>query len=338
MAGSIQSANAMADLKAVTKTADDPDFDQSMEVGERNTRGGDGSSDDGGHAPQSGQEQQAPPPRPMPALGGDPLKELRGGSGYAFAPPLPNQSFGAPKSQVDAPEGTAEQSGVNDQSSGSDQFASSNRTMAQAAPGGAGAQSTPAQGAYAQPVLPQNGSLAPVTPNRPANVPSVTVRAASNLGSMASNRALRRAERQAAASQHLLPPVALQSPNPHAKTGAAAQNADWNAIAKVNAPSMSPVSAAGRNGPVLKRKNWFAATSDQSAFGTHQNPDGSHPDPMVRFANEHDRKRKALDTLFDRFAHIDAASVSGAARPAPIRSMPVPQSARTVQKPQKSYF
>jgi hypothetical protein len=64
MAGSIQSANAMADLKAVTKTADDPDFDQSMEVGERNTRGGDGSSDDGGHAPQSGQEQQAPPPRP----------------------------------------------------------------------------------------------------------------------------------------------------------------------------------------------------------------------------------------------------------------------------------
>lgn len=100
MAGSIQAAQAVADIRAGIAVGEDPEFDQLVKAGERNARGGSGEGsgegfgDDegGGQGGQSGQGQQ--PRQPVMAQqpqdgGGDPLTDLRGPSAYAPAPPLP---------------------------------------------------------------------------------------------------------------------------------------------------------------------------------------------------------------------------------------------------------
>lgn len=103
MAGSIQAAQAVADIRAGMAVGEDPEFDSLMRSGDRNARGGssegggEGFGDDenggqGGDSGNGGRGQQPRQPAPVmspPDPGADPLTDLRGSSGYAPAPPLP---------------------------------------------------------------------------------------------------------------------------------------------------------------------------------------------------------------------------------------------------------
>lgn len=99
MAGSIQAAQAVADIRAGMAVAEDPAFDQLVRAGERDARGGSGqggeafAGDDDGQGSQAGEGRQERPRQPMPMAapehGDDPLTDLRGPSAYAPAPPLP---------------------------------------------------------------------------------------------------------------------------------------------------------------------------------------------------------------------------------------------------------
>lgn len=329
MAGSVQSAKALAELQAVTKSSDDPDFDMNIEVGDRNARGGSGSSD-GGNTPQGEQQQQqAPRPRPMPALGGDPLRELRGGTSYVSAPPLPSASSRFVEPQPVAPQGSP----------------------MPATEGQGGAARLPVQGQVAQQGATAgrtaaSGPTLSEQSRRPANMPSVVVRAAPILAASTLSRAeMRRAERAEAARQnsHMMKPIrldpsrAVQSAVSKMLPEAADTSGDWSAIAKVNAPVPAGAPAIARAISALKRSSW-GATPGAANTGGHQRSEGVDPDPMVRFANEHARKRQALDVLFERFARIEATPVATAPRAASTLQRPAPPRLTPMMAPRRNAF